>query len=469
MFTVPKPFRGRVGGIQRNAIASWHELGHNVQIVLLGDEEGVATAARESGVEHIGGLARNDRGTPLLDSAFALVERVARYPVWCFLNADILLLDDFLPAVERVASAFRSYLVVGESRDFAVPPRLALGDPAVRERLRAEVLAQGRLRGYAALDYFVFPRGHFGPLPPFLIGRAGFDNWLVWRARQVGPVVDVTRSVVSVHQSHDYSHISGGLRAAYYGEEADWNRELAGGEHRIYSLHDVTHRLGPRGSLYRYWGSPLRAREKARVTRARLRWKASALLGRGLAGRPARVIGVFPSTTSFVDDLTETVAEFDDLELVILYESEPSPDRAPFVAESDRHWVMRRTRIPGAKRVLGHDYPVNWAIWRALFRLTPRCVVVAGWSTFAAQATIAWCWARKVPYILVLENLPPSRGARSVVSRVITRASGIVLTGRGQGTSGPTAASDATVPVARWDGSAAQVVELIRTSCASPP
>jgi hypothetical protein len=275
LFTVPKPFHGHVGDIQRNAIESWRALGPLVQVVLIGDEDGVEEAAREGGIEHVGNLARNDRGTPRLDSALERVEAVARHPLWCLINGDIILLDDFLPAVQRVGSAFERFLMVGESRDLAVPAGARLGEPAVRTELRQRALRGARLRGYAALDYFVFPNGQFGPLPPFLIGRACFDNWLVWRVRELGdPVVDATRSVVAVHQPHDYGHVAGGHEEAYYGEEARHNEQLAGGRAHIYSLHDASHRLHKHGRPRRYWGSTLRAREKARMVRARLRARA---------------------------------------------------------------------------------------------------------------------------------------------------------------------------------------------------
>lgn len=263
IFTVPKPFVGRIGEIQRNAIESWSALSPDVQVILVGDESGTAEIARDAGVDHVGGLVRNKRGTPQLDSAFALVSTVARSRLWCLANADVVLLDDFSDAVKRVAAAFDSFVMIGECRDLALAPHADLRD------LRARALANGRLRGWAALDYFVFPQGLFDPLPPFLIGRACFDNWLVWRARdRRHPVVDATRAVVAVHQSHDYSHVPGGLEEAYYGEEARYNERLAGGREHIYSLHDATHRLYRIGPPIRYLLSVGRLRERARVAKA---------------------------------------------------------------------------------------------------------------------------------------------------------------------------------------------------------
>jgi len=437
LFTVPKPFRGHIGDIQLNALESWRALDPAAQVVLVGDEDGVEDAARETGVDHVGGLARNERGTPRLDSAFELVEDVARHSLWCFVNADIVLLDDFLPTVARVAVRFRSFLLVGESRDLSVAAGALLGDPAVRRSLRQRALADGRRRGYAALDYFVFPRGHFGDLPPFLIGRACFDNWLVWRARQRGPVVDATRKIVTVHQSHDYAHVAGGLEEAYYGEEAQYNERLAGGRAYIYSLHDATHRLGRNGLLYRYLGSTFRAREGVRAARVRIQLKIEARRAEARRERPVRLVGVFPEQTPYRNPLLDAVAGLEGLDLSVLYSAPSVAGRTWSLSPPHHtHWVMRSFRVPAARRVLRHDYPVNYAIWRALFRLRPDCVFVSGWSTFAAQAAILWCRLRGIPYLLLVEShdRDPRPGWRhavkgAVVPSVVKSAAGVLVAG----------------------------------------
>jgi hypothetical protein len=277
ILTIPKPFVGHIGDIQRNALESWIGLRHDVQVVLVGDEPGVADAAREFGVDHVAGIEKSPRGTPRLDSAFAFVGTVARWPLWCLINADIILLEDFPTTADRVAGSFDEFVMIGECRDLAVKGRISARDPAEREQIRLRALQEGRLRGCAALDYFVFPRGLFDPLPPFLIGRACFDNWLVWRARDGGhPVVDATRSVVAIHQSHDYMHVAGGKDEAYYGEEAQYNMRLAGVRNdlkvpapaaTLYSLDDATHRLDAEGRPERYLWSTWRIRARARFAR----------------------------------------------------------------------------------------------------------------------------------------------------------------------------------------------------------
>ena len=90
----------------------------------------------------------------------------------------------------------------------------------VRLQLHELAIDRGRRRGYAALDYFVFPKGLFNPVPPFLIGRACSTTGLSGARERGRPVVDATQSIVAVHQSHDYSHVPGGLDEAYYRTEA---------------------------------------------------------------------------------------------------------------------------------------------------------------------------------------------------------------------------------------------------------
>ncbi len=251
IFSVPKPFQGAIGEIQRRALASWTALGDDAQVLVLGDEEGAGEAAREAGAEHFAGLARTDHGTPRLDAAFAAADRAARHPLRCFVNADVILFDDLLTATRRVAELAERFLIVGQTID--------VDEPGGRD----DAIARGRRRGAAALDYFVFPACLYPDVLPFAIGRACFDNWLVWRARQNAIVVDATADVVAVHQHHDYAHVAGGKAEAYYGEEAARNLELAGGKSRVYTLHDASHVLRG-GRLRRNPGAPLRWRENVR-------------------------------------------------------------------------------------------------------------------------------------------------------------------------------------------------------------
>ena len=131
LFSIPKPFAGHIATVQWNALRSWSAL-PGVQVVLVGDEAGVAAAAHEAGVAHVGGIAVNDYGTPLLDDVFSRVEAIANEPLRCFVNADIVLSEDLLDAARAVAeTAPPSSLSVRRSMSrLPTPPDSANPRPA---------------------------------------------------------------------------------------------------------------------------------------------------------------------------------------------------------------------------------------------------------------------------------------------------------------------------------------------------
>jgi hypothetical protein len=271
LFSVPKAFHDAAGTIQRNALGSWSAL-PGVQVVVVGDDAGVAEAAASAGAVHLTGVLTNEHGTPRLDDVFARVDAIARHPLRCFLNADIILLDDFLPAVARTFAWRSSFLMVGETIDMVVEEAVPLDRRDTRDELARRAHEEGRSRGPTAIDYFVFSAGLFDPVPPFAIGRSRFDNWLVWRGRSQGVVVDASAAVVAVHQHHDYGHLAGGHDEAHFGAEAARNLELAGGKRHVYTIHDASHRLSGDGRIRRKLGSVLRAQETLR----KARWKLGA-------------------------------------------------------------------------------------------------------------------------------------------------------------------------------------------------
>jgi hypothetical protein len=246
IFAIPKPFRGQSDLIQRNAIASWTHISPRPEVLLFGDEEGTAAFARELGVRHEPEVARNESGTPRVDDLFARAERLASSPLLAYVNADIILSDEFPAAVERVHAALPRFFMVGQRWDIEVDAPIDFG-PADWQRTLAERAHRANdQKPPDCIDYFAFPRGYAQGLPPLAIGRSAWDNYLVWRARSLGfDVVDASRVVTVVHQVHDYSHHPGGARAVWTGAEAQRNRELTGGWWHRYTIEDASYVLTP--------------------------------------------------------------------------------------------------------------------------------------------------------------------------------------------------------------------------------
>jgi hypothetical protein len=247
IFTIPKPFKGPAAAAQDNSVASWRRLGPDVQIMLFGDEEGIADAAARHGVEHVAKIQRNELGTPLLDDAFATAQARARHARVCYVNADIIFLPDLPRALANVA--LERFLMVGRRTDLDVPERIAFANVDWATQLAGRARAEGRLHEPTGIDYFIFPRGQMASMPPFPVGRALWDNWMIHHARVTGiPVVDATAVVLAVHQNHDYGHLRGGPHASEAGAEVRRNWQIVGPDFLQLTIDDATWLLGPDGA-----------------------------------------------------------------------------------------------------------------------------------------------------------------------------------------------------------------------------
>jgi len=245
-FSLPKAFRGHFEVIQRNAITSWTRLSPRPEIILFGNEHGTAEIARQLGLRHVPEVRRSEYGTPLVNDLFEKAQDLAMCSTLCYVNTDILLLSDFMKAVEQVASWRDPFLMVGRRTNLDLDQLLVLESPDWETRLRVLVRKQGTLGLPVQIDYFVFTRGLYRSIPDFAIGRTRWDNWLIWSARaSKAPVADATAVVTVIHQNHDYSHHPKGKAWLKFGEEARKNHRLAG--RRTCSLYYATHKLTPKG------------------------------------------------------------------------------------------------------------------------------------------------------------------------------------------------------------------------------
>ena len=241
--------------IQHNAIKSWTLL-PDVEVILLGEETGLAEAARELGVKHIQTVKRNANGTPLISSMFQLARENSHSDLLCIINADMILMPDFLEAAREsrdllLGKRQQKFVLLSQRWDLDINQPIEFTE-GWENRLRSTVHRQGQLHRPAGSDFFLFPLSSYIDIPDFTIGRAGWDNWMIYKARrEKWTVIDCTPSVMIVHQNHDYSHLPGG-KPHYEHPDTNENIRLAGGEANIrYTVLDATHQLTPGGKLIR--------------------------------------------------------------------------------------------------------------------------------------------------------------------------------------------------------------------------
>src|SRR6202790_4166855 len=112
LLAMPKPFDGHIGIIQRNAITSWTKLSPRPEIFLFGEERGTAQIAAELKIGHLRDIQRNEFGTPLLNDLILRAKEVAHTPLLCYVNSDIMLLQDFQHAVTAIHEQIPRFLGV---------------------------------------------------------------------------------------------------------------------------------------------------------------------------------------------------------------------------------------------------------------------------------------------------------------------------------------------------------------------
>src|SRR5215471_18979615 len=146
LFTTAKPFVGHVGVIQRNALKSWTLLHPDVEVILFGDEEGVADVCAEIGLVQHRQVERHEGGMKYLNYMFERAQIIGRHEYLCYSNCDIILMTDFYNAF-RIALGWRKrFLLIGQRRDTEITLPLDFDRPDWARRLREMALTEGFLQ-----------------------------------------------------------------------------------------------------------------------------------------------------------------------------------------------------------------------------------------------------------------------------------------------------------------------------------
>jgi len=242
-FSAPKPFTNpHIAMIQRNAIRSWTLL-KDVEIILIGNESGIAEITQEFNVKHFPNVKVNESGTPLISSMFEIARENSNSELLCIINADMILMNDFVETARRSRLQRDKFVSLSQRWDYDITSPIDFAE-GWESKLRENVLKQNQLHRPAGSDFFLFPKSCYQDIPNFTIGRAGWDNWMIYKAHKENwTVIDCTPSLMIVHQNHDYSHLPD-AKPHYDHPDTNENIRLAGGQANIrYTILDSTHQL----------------------------------------------------------------------------------------------------------------------------------------------------------------------------------------------------------------------------------
>ena len=207
IFCTPKNFEGIFKIIQINAIRSWRSLSKDVEIIIFGKSEGAQKIANEVSAIYYPDVKCSENGVPLLSDLFHKANQIASFDILLFINSDILLPKRFIYSIRNVKDKFSHFLLVGHRWDLKVEKLINFNEAAAVSLFWEMSEMKSKKASPAAIDYFGFRKNSLKKIPDFVVGRPGYDNWLIWKARRMlVPVIDASEVVKVIHQNHDLTN-----------------------------------------------------------------------------------------------------------------------------------------------------------------------------------------------------------------------------------------------------------------------
>ena len=260
-FTTTKNFEGEFKVIQSNAISSWRSISPEIQIIIIGNSVGSEEFSISINAEFVPDVKCSPEGTPLLSDLFAIAQSRAINPIMAYINADIILPQNFLVSMKSVTNNLSKFLIVGHRWDMNVSQIINFNNENEITNFWNMAKNKSQKHGCSGIDYFIFKRWQFKNIPDFIIGRWGWDNWLIWKARRsMVPVIDASDDVQVIHQNHSYKfHNIGNIEHSRSGDEFKNNYKLS--YNKSLNILDATYKISngkyssktARDDKIRYW------------------------------------------------------------------------------------------------------------------------------------------------------------------------------------------------------------------------
>ncbi|ELT89173.1 hypothetical protein CAPTEDRAFT_221789 [Capitella teleta] len=211
LFTTFKPSKDR-RNVYRSIIRNWGLMRPAVQPVLYATpdtDHSLSDYARQHGWDVYPVPRSNRFKTPFLKDMYLHAEKHYRTHFYGYSNGDLLFDQGLLDTLTDLHTALphNRSMVVGRRTNYVLKDfdkdledLTTIKDFAAAQKERAESV---RVFKAVAIDYFISNRGgvNWQKLPNFVIGRAGYDNYLIFFARKhcKAVVVDASRTIRALH------------------------------------------------------------------------------------------------------------------------------------------------------------------------------------------------------------------------------------------------------------------------------
>jgi len=205
IFATPKDFTREFDIIQRNALSSWCAISEEIEIIIIGDSLGAKEAAKLFNAKYIKNVETSPQGIPTISGLFETAEKFANNKMLCYVNADIIMPNNFLDVISNFLNQTRKFMAVGHRWDLDINDLIDFEKSEECKNFWSYANKNSKKHACTGIDYFIFMKGTFKNLPSLAIGRFGWDNWLLWKARSMRiPLIDVSNEIFAIHQDHSY-------------------------------------------------------------------------------------------------------------------------------------------------------------------------------------------------------------------------------------------------------------------------
>ena len=195
---------------------NWVSLRPFIMPVVFTNDSETAEKCSEQGWDVLPVRVEAADGVPVLKHMYHDIMSVYNTTFYAYSNSDILYTDTL---IETLASLINSSLdlekptlIVGKRTNVKF---LTEHEGSSWENLTAVSKTRGHIFASNAEDYFITTRVYpWEVIPDLVVGRRAYDNWLVFQARKKKhTVVDVTKTVLAVHQTTEAGNLEGHTHA----------------------------------------------------------------------------------------------------------------------------------------------------------------------------------------------------------------------------------------------------------------
>ncbi|ELT98933.1 hypothetical protein CAPTEDRAFT_218061 [Capitella teleta] len=212
LFTTLHPSEAKLA-LHHNTLRNWAQYRDRVHLIYYADatDDAVARNISETASQlgwNVRPVPKYHKNVPVLRHMFIEAQNISQTPYYGYANGDILFTNTLLDTLSGVYDyRLKNVLMVGRRTNVYVSKKDLVTSSSVTMQARNASLFMTNAQDYFITTSHGFP---WETIPNFIVGRIGYDNWLVASAilRQI-PVVDLTNTLLAVHQTDAFGNFAG--------------------------------------------------------------------------------------------------------------------------------------------------------------------------------------------------------------------------------------------------------------------